>query len=286
MALNLTIPQINQKATTKDYVISLLSHDWPLTAKKLYNLMKKRYSHNVTYQAVYKVLQELLKQEIIKKTEQGYEINLYWLKEVHSFTEIVETNYYTKNRLRLIEGVKDARKEGNINILTFETLFDVEKYLYYLQKNYIQGSNKKEAICVHHNYEWRPLFYLRAEYNWIRKISDKGCRTYILCANNTAIDQWSASFYKSLGCKVKTKVNCASTCELMVFGNFVIQVYIPSLLKSSFDKYFIKIKKIEDINYNKLVEDIFEKKTEIQVVINKDKNIAEQIKEETLRNFS
>jgi hypothetical protein len=165
MALNLTIPQTGKSATTKDYIITVLGYDWPLSAKKIHNLIKKKYGYSATYQAVYKTLNSLLKEDVIEKKSDGYQLNLRWLKDMHRYTEIIETNYYTKNRLNLIEGIKEARSEGNINVLTFETLFDVEKYLYYLQKQYIHNTKKKEFICVHHNHEWRPLFYLRVHYS-------------------------------------------------------------------------------------------------------------------------
>jgi len=282
MGLTLTIPQIDGKATTKDYIISILGYDWPLTIKKIYNLVRKKYGHAVTYQAVYKTVNELNKKGVLEKKNNQYQIDLKWLKHLHMFTEVIESNYYTKDRLKLIEGVKDARKEGNINVLTFETLFDVEKYLYYLQKHYILSSKKKETICIHHNHEWRPIFYLRAEYNWIRKLKELGHETYILCAGNTAVDEWCSKFYKSIGCKIKMKSNCASTCEMMVFGDVVIQVYIPSEIKDLMKKRFSKM---NNINQKVLIEKIFEKKTDIKVIINKDKEIAEQVKKETLKKF-
>ncbi|MBU2441533.1 MAG: hypothetical protein KKA43_04330, partial [Nanoarchaeota archaeon] len=267
MTLNLILPQPGEKATTKDYIITILGFDWPLTIKKMFNLIKKRYAHKVTYQAVYKTVKELEEKGVIERKKQGYQINLKWLKDVHRYTETIETNYYTKNRLTLIEGIKDAKQEGNINILTFETLFDVEKYLYYLQKHYILSSKKKESVCVHHNHEWRPLFYLRAEYNWINKIASSGHKTYVLCAGNTIIDKWCANFYKSIGCNIKTGVNCASTCELIVFGDVVIQIYLPGEIKNYLNKYFSKCINIEKISHKDLIENVFEKKTEIKVII-------------------
>src|SRR4030043_224159 len=225
MALTLTLPQLGEKASTKDYVITILGYDWPLSIKKIFNLIKKRYGHNVTYQAVFKAVNELV-------------------------------------------------ASG-----------DVEKNLYYLQKHYVLSSKSKEVICVHHAHEWRPLFYLRAEYNWIRKLVGLGHKTYVLCAGNSLIDKWCSDFYKSIGCHIKLNVNCASTCELMVFGDMVIQVYLPSIIREEMEKEFSMIKELNRIDQKGLVESIFEKKTDIKVIINNDKDIAEQIRKESLRHF-
>lgn len=285
MSLTLTLPQLGEKATTKDYIITILGYDWPLNIKKIFNLIKKRYGHNVTYQAVFKAVNELVASGVVEKKQEGYQINLKWLKNLHSYTEVIEVNYYTKDRLKLIEGIKDAKKEGSINILTFETFFDVEKYLYYLQKHFILSSKGKEVICAHHSHEWRPLFYLRAEYNWIRKLIGLGHKTYVLCAGNTLIDKWCADFYKSIGCNVKLNVNCASTCELMVFGDEVIQVYLPSDIRVEMDKEFASMKDMGRLGQKALIEKIFEKKTDIKVIIQTDSEIAEQIRKETVKQF-
>jgi len=153
------------------------------------------------------------------------------------------------------------------------------------KKHYILSSKGKEIICIHHNQEWRPLFYLRAEYNWIRKLGELGHKTYILCAGNTLVDKWCANFYKSLGCSIKLNINCASTCETVVFGDILIQIYIPNEIKKGMQKYFSKIKGMEKINQKLLIDNIFEKKTDIKVIINKDAELAEQIKKDTLSHF-
>lgn len=285
MALTLTLPQPGKQSTTKDYVITILGYDWPLSIKKIFNLSKKRYAHKVTYQAVFKAVNELLDGGVLERNGEGYQINLRWLKQIHRYTESVETNYYTKNRLNIIEGVKDARKEGNINVLTFESFFDLEKYLYYLQKHHILSTKEKETVCVHHAHEWRPLFYLRAEYNWIRTLKKAGHSTFVLCAGNTPVDKWCADFYRSIGCNIRVGVNCASPCEMMVFGDTVIQIYLPGEIRDSLDKAFAKVDDLRKLSARALVEDVLEKKTEIKVFVNQDHDLAEQMRKDTLRHF-
>lgn len=285
MAFNLMLPQLNKEVSVKDCIISILSYNWPLTQKKLYNLIKKKYGKNITYQAVYKAIRDLLNIHVILKVKEGYQINTDWLNALHRYTEVVQSNYFIKNKVIALEGVKESKIEGNINVLTFATLFDAEKYLYYLQKEYISKSRGKEIICTHHSYEWRPLFYLRAEYNWIINMNKLNNKSYILCANKTVVDKWCAKFYKSLGFNIKLGVNCASTCEIIVLGDLVIQIYLPKHIKDKFNKKLNSIKTLDKINVSSLIKDIFEKECDIQIVINKDSKIAEQIKENTLSHF-
>ncbi|MBI4451719.1 hypothetical protein HY642_07130 [Candidatus Woesearchaeota archaeon] len=284
MAVNLAIPQLDKNSTTKDYVVTILSYDWPLTIKKLHSLIKKRYAKSVSYQAVYKVVHELVDQEVLQRTTEGYQIDLKWLKRVHGFTELVETNYYTKSRLNTIEGLKDSRSEGGITVLTFQTWFDVEKYLYYLQKHSVLSSPKKLDICVHHKHDWRPLFYLRAEYNWCRKLKEMGHGVHFLCAGSSAIDSWSAQFYRKLGVDVKNSVRCAETCELMVYDDAVIQIFVPADLSTALD-HLCKTSQPSDVDVPSVIKNIFEKQADIKVVINRDRKLAEQLISQTVSQF-
>ncbi|HII15396.1 MAG TPA: hypothetical protein HA362_03710 [Nanoarchaeota archaeon] len=283
MPFSLTLPALEKGASVKDYIISILSSDWPLTAKKLHISIKKRFGRNVTYQAVYKAVRELVGEGVLRQNNEGYEISEGWIKKLHSFTEIVQSNYFTKQKTTAIEGLKEARREGEINVLTFENYFDTEKYLYYLQKHSIFAS-KNKVICMHHLHEWAPLFYLRAEYNKALAAKGQGIKIYRICSGSTAADKWAASFYREMGYCVKTGVSCGDVCELLVVGDTVIQIYLPAELREKLSVLLGK-KRIEEVDIKRLASEVFEKKTAIEVVISSNVKIADQIREKTKAYF-
>lgn len=286
MGLNLYVPNIEiKKGNVKDLIVLLLSQEWPLTTKKIYLQLQKRYAKTCTYQAVFKALKELEENGVVERKEEGYMLNTKWLKEIQQFTKTIETRYFTKDRHNLMAGIKESKQEGNISILTFETIFDVEKYLYYLQKEYLQRSEKIKLICYHHKHEWRPIYYMRAEYNWVKKMQASKHKYYILCSGNTIVDKFCEKFYKSIGANIKLNVNCASTCELMIVDDLVIEIYLSSGLTKEMDKEFEKIKEIGQLKGAQLAMNIFEKKEDIQVVIRRDKSIAKQIQDYTTSFF-
>lgn len=268
--------------TTKDQIINVLSYDWPLSARKIYNLVKKRYGNGITYQAVYKAIVQMLQEKILAKTKEGYQLNLKWIKEIHDQTEMIRANYYSEQRATLL----DNENLDSIRVFIFKAWFDVEKYLYYLQKNYVKNSKEKQMICVHQSHEWQPLFYFRAEYNWFDSIAKQGHKTLKLCSGNSFADRWASEIYKKLGAKSKTNAKCADNCELMVFSDLVIQIYIPEELKRNLEQALNKVNKLENLDLNWLIKNVFEKETEIKVVINKDKKIADEIRKQTIRQFS
>ena len=283
MPFSLTLPALEKGASVKDYIISILSADWPLTAKKLHAAIKKRFGRNVTYQAVYKAVKELQDEGVLRQNSEGYEVSEDWIKKLHTFTEIVQSNYFTKQKTTAIEGLKAARKEGEINVLTFENYFDTEKYLYYLQKHSIFAS-KNKVICMHHVHEWAPLFYLRAEYNKALAAKGQGISIYRICSGNTPADKWAASFYRGMGYHSKTGVSCADVCELLVVGSTVIQIYLPAELREKLSLLLEK-KNVDELDIRRLASEVFEKRTAIEVVISSNEKIAGQIREKTMAYF-
>jgi len=269
--------------STKDQIINVLSFDWPLSVRNLYSVLKQRYSTKVTYQAVYKAIGQMVSEGILTRAKDGYALDLKWVKRIHDQTEIMRVNYFSEQHAAILD--RKSKSSDAIRVFIFRTWFDVEKYLYYLQKNHVLKSKEKQIICVHHRHEWRPLFYLRAEYNWSRQLSGLGHKTFVLCSGDSAADRWSAKFYNRMGGHVKLGANSAEPAEVMVFSDLVVQVYIPSNFSTALDREFRKAKALKDIDFLALIRDVFEKETEIKVVINKDKALADQIRKQTLAKF-
>lgn len=267
--------------STKEKIIELLSYNWPLSLRKIYYLLKKE-GITITYQAVHKAIHQLLEDNKLKKTDEGYIINLIWIKGIHDKTEIIRVNYFSKKRSFLTTG--NTGKE-EIQTFIFTTWFDLEKYLYYLQKKTLKSSIDKRSICVHHHHEWRPLFYLRAEYNWIVKLQSLGYDMYTICAGKTILDKWSKKFYESLGNKLLMGISLNGPSELIVFSDLVIEVYIPFEILEKFDNYLKKIKSIEELDHTWLIKNIFEKEIEIKVVVHKDKTLSDEVRKHIMSHF-
>jgi hypothetical protein len=291
---------ISNSDSTKGKIIEILSYEWPLSLRKIHYLLKKRGS-SVTYQATHKAITQLIGAKKLKKTYEGYTLNLEWIKEIHDKTEIIRVNYFSKKRSFLTLGEDDKE---NIQTFLFKNWFDLEKYIYYLQKKVLKNERKNQtsslktnsinfneidklklSICMHHHHEWRPLFYLRAEYNWIKWLKNAGYNLYTISAGKTVLDTWSKKFYENLDNNMIIGVGLNGPSEIIVFHDLVVQVYIPFELLDKLDAYLNKNKRIEELNTGWLIENIFEKETEIKVIINKDIRLADEIRNHTLAHF-
>jgi hypothetical protein len=275
--LNLIIPELNGKPkATKDFVITLLTREWPLTLRNIYYRIKKSYGYSASYQSVYKAVKELLDEGALIQKDKKYVINIDWIKNLQSFTDIVETNYYAKERLDTIGGIKDSNKESNTTVLEFESIFDMEKYLYYFTKTNLL-KKERETICWYNINEWRPTFYLRSEYNYYKKLIKKGHKCFILCSGKSEIENSAKNFYKSIGVSFKFSSD-RMVNNIVVFSDTVIQIFIPEELLKNIEKL------LQENNVNQLVK-ILESKTSIKVIITKDSSLAEIMKKKIISKF-
>lgn len=273
---NIIVPELNvNPKITKDAIINILTIEWPLSLKTIFNRIKKEYNYNYSYQAVFKAVKELVSSSVLNEKEKKYEINIEWIKKLQSFTDIVETNYYAKERLNSLSGVNESKQKADLIVLNFETLFDAEKYLYYFMKSELLKT-KNDTICMHLDLEWRPIFYLRSEYNYYRRLKTRGHKFYFLSSGKTYLESLCQKFYSSQGINYK-KTN-GFTNDTLAFKDYFISIYIPEQLKSKMKKMLERKSILELLK-------LLEEKTTIRVVINKDTSLSHEFKNKTLSIF-
>ncbi len=277
MSFNIVVPELmGRPKNTKDIVITLLTYEWPLTLKQIYNSIKKQYSYSLTYQAVYKAVKELCEKKSLIEKNKKYEINIDWIKKLQSFTDIVETNYYAKEKLHSIAGIKESKSNQDMTILNFETIFDAEKYLYYLMKTELFKTKNKE-VCYQVTHEWKPIFYLRAEYNYYTRLIGKGHKIYFVSSGSSYLEGLSKNFYESIGVHFKIS-EFNQVQDNIAFNDFFIQTFIPDELKKEM-KLNLKNKDVL-----KLLKTL-NKHSSIKMIINKDKHLADEFKKQIVSQF-
>lgn len=276
MSIQVTLPEFGQKLGTKDQIISILSRRWPLNIKKIHNQLKKQYRSPTTYQAVHKAVLDLEKQRVLVKQEKEYQINIKWLNDISRFASSVKENYLEREELPIPEGIKHLPVEGLINVLTFNTILEADYFV-------VNFETKTDKIRVGHaRHFWWALFYLQKSFDMRTK--EVLNRTYGLCRGDTILDRWCVNFENSIGMHSKTCPEIAGTCDLYVYDDYVIQVYFPLDLIEKIDDIYKKTN-IIDLDFRMMFKEIFEKPTEVQVVINKNPKLADTIRKKTLEYF-
>lgn len=176
----------------KDKIITILTTNHPLTAKKIYNNLKKNHKLSITYQATHKALKELLKSEIIIVQEREYEINLMWIRKIQKFSEFVNKEYTSKinkNKIKVIsfdlggcisdnafdeliwrtEIPKIYAKENKI---TFKKAFSLVTSEYQRLKGKIEGWKNVNFWFNHFRFKKKPEDLMKNMKNYIKHYDD------------------------------------------------------------------------------------------------------------------
>ncbi len=95
MAISILDMGNTKKRNVRETIISILSKQYPLTIKKIYSLVKKEYKLDVTYQAVFKLVKEMLKDNILQNgdTEMEYQLNISWIKQLEDELSVIKKSY-------------------------------------------------------------------------------------------------------------------------------------------------------------------------------------------------
>jgi len=76
----------------KNIVISVLSRQWPLSARRIYKEVLSDH-FQITYQGVHKALRQLREQGIVRRTEEGHQIDSNWIDRLEAYSGFLRSNY-------------------------------------------------------------------------------------------------------------------------------------------------------------------------------------------------
>lgn len=271
MALNLFVPEIGSRReghSVKDLVVLILSSEFPLSLKQIHHLVVRKYGADSSLQATFKAISYLVENGVVGKSGKNYSLSRKWISGLKSFVSDLESNYRNGAGLPVIE------ENGNLS-LEFETIADVDRFIFSKLESYPKGE-KKVVSKMFLEHLWWPLFYSFKEYLVIKQISEK-IDLEIFCRGDTVIDRWCAKYYSGFGFKVKTGVRHRHECDLIIFGDYVIQIFYPKKVMRKIKETFSRHREISSIKLTEFYPRIFEKKVKVEVLINKSNVLAKQL---------
>jgi DNA-binding Lrp family transcriptional regulator len=266
------ITQIGKKST-RGAILEILTENFPLTAKKIYNKIKASGS-SVTYHAVYDRISELVKEKVLKKVELQYMINPKWVKETNKKLDKIKINYLTA----VDEHLKDIGNISKAMVLTFKTYRQLIKY----EKNYKfkalakLDDDEKLTMCWITNHIVALLVDPIHYGNIHKEVSHKKYQSYLVSIGNTPLDKSIAKFVSSYPeiVKIKTGVKNVAKVNVGVYNNTILFFVQPHEIEKELEKFFKTTKSFEKMNVKKLNK-ILDKPTNCHIIIINDKDIAE-----------
>jgi len=280
--LNITLPQLDEHKKVKDLVISILAMRHPLSSKKTYNEIKRRYGYSVTYQAVHKTIAQLLEHGILVKEDMEYSINMQWIDEISNFVDRLKESYETHKKYPF--GVIDMQTSENMQMIVFNNFLSAELFNLRLVDKYCSNPKNKAPYCAHVQHIKRPIFQSGQAYETLKIFKKTKMGKYILVQGNTLLDRWCVNFYDGAS-NYRLGVDVAKDHETYIFGDTFTHLYIPAKLCKEVDFVYNNTKTISDVKMPKIYDSIYEKNFKVQLLIYKNPEIAEQLRQKTLSYF-
>ena len=247
--------------STKEKIIEILSEEWPLSAKKIYNKLTKNYRLSLTYQATHKALKELNENNILEKRKEGYLPNKEWVKKLGEMGN------------KMIDELKKPNKknEGEIyHKIKFNNHSEFIKWTFEFMKERIDKDGRLDMI-----------FYFRhvPAPNSVSNDDLKNLNPYlskikwtIFSGGTTPLDKWSAKYWQKLGIKVKLGQDIPTNDRMIIMNDYVINVFSSKEDLLAWDKAYSG--EINKINLHDTIKGILNSKYKTTITIIKDKELA------------
>ena len=271
-----------KEKSTKNLIISVLTDEWPLKAKAIYNKVKAKNEKQITYQAVFKTIKAMMDDGVLHESEGMYSLNLSWIIESKEFFDHIEKVYIDN-------------KGGNIPYSKAH-LHDRVRYEFYttldlavfIVKYFLSFPNPdKKPITLRWFTSYTMIGQPKASIEKIRKVASE-TDVYAIGKHNTRYDKFAAKAYQILAKRIKIKigVDCPDDFDYIVVGDYVGRVFFSPEIKKSINRFRWESRTISSFNLNRLLNIMYQEiKTPNIMIVEKDPEIANQVRQEIMSYF-
>lgn len=279
MTYAIDLPNLNSNdKSVKDLTINALLTDWPLSLNALFHLMKKRYNLGVSYQAVHKAMNDLVKSNVVLRNGKKYQLSTVWIKDVKDFATRLEASYSNKDPLSVWDS------DANLHSFSFNSYYELNRFMLAGIQRFLCSPEYKDLIVAKH---WQlslwPLFIRPEDYHILEKITNPK-RVYVTIRDSSVVAKFSRNFFRRLGVNYKIGVDLEQNFDFCVIGDSVLQIYYPGQILNDFARLFLSTKDMNNINTRAALK-IFERQEKIDVLVIKNRSIAEALSRRVISQF-
>jgi len=263
-----TILLINEKkSSTKSFIIRIVLLVENININQIKSMLKKDFNKNISYQAIRKVLLELIESEVIIKNDNNtYRINKVWVLQLKEAINIIEKTVSKQKKIKRID--KDTEQ------ITFKNLNDLGYFILFGLENQYFASGKEHKTYIYIEHLWIP-FSNPERRDKVKELFTNN-NVNILIKNNSLGDKMLSKWYNKCA-KVKLNIDMQTPCQYMLRNDCVIQIFMDEELKIKMNNLY-KLKGVINLNLFQELIDITNKEYGIEVIITRNKKIADQIK--------
>lgn len=236
-------PALGGQPNTKQAIISILSNEWPLSAKQLYQKVTKETNKQLTYQAVHKILNQLAEQQIILKHNQAYQLNPQWITQIKNFGQTIDHVY--SNESGKIDLPKDLSQPFKIEFKDVSA-YPITLGNILISKKLTGGKTEPSFALLQHGL-W-PLRFNFLDYEVLLRCA-KANPMNVAIIGSLPFDKWITKQYLLGGFEkvkygVKTPMNDSN---FVIHGDGIIQMEYPPETLQFIEEIYTNMDSLSDL---------------------------------------
>lgn len=274
---SISLMKFNSKASSKQKIISILSEQWPLSSKEIFEKLKREYSHEISYQGVHKSVLELTEENIIQRDGSKYKLNTEWLLENRKFFEKTQQNY-KENREKV-----DPNFEGTITF-EFDNYSKCMVWLAELFSSRVLDTRGEKTLIGLLKYGWWPLNFKFEDFLLLMKMMGQRTNGYPIIKIKTPFGEWIMEQYKKAGAKgwaFDEKLELKN--NIVIQGDFILEIEFEPEFEEYIMKTYSQLHTLEDLLKFYITKK--EPKTKIKVKITKNPTLAALMEKQIMEKY-
>jgi hypothetical protein len=265
---------------SRSWIVHILSKEWPLPAKEIYNRIHRANGSEITYQGIHKSIRQLESEGVLHKVQSRYSLSPDWISSLRKFGLELEDALKGRRSLHLGEISQNSSVQ-----LVFDSFIDffywaIEEALE--QKAKSEGPFSSYALTYH---PWPALSISKAQYSSLKSLFSGG-EHFIACKGNGRLDKSLMSVWKAAGAKIALGAESPKSSDTFAFGDFVLQVFPSHKAKKGLRDIFSGQ---DHLNGRALVEYCrlyFESQDPVTVLVSRNAELSSQMREGVMSEFS
>ena len=281
MTIDITIPGFGAEKTAKDLVVSLLADEYPLSAKQITNKIKSKFNVSVTFQGVYKAINQLIENGVLIKEKKNIQINKDWITNAKAFVDSLQKKYFEETKASSESAIGE-----DIQVYYFDNLISLDKFWNKILENLFKNNSiGDEYLTQQSGHIWYVLGQLEEESAILHIIKEKKLKFYTISTGNTFLDKWSGRYYESQNFFYSTnKKKSPNNHYFIIYGDYIMESIYPEELSDELDKVYDHVNEITDLNLSELIH-VLRKKAQLKITVMKNAILAQRLRKDILKHF-
>lgn len=257
----------------RNKIIHLLAKHDHLRAKKIYHLL----GLDVSYQAVFKMIKQMVTEEILDKNGLDYFLNPNYINEMIQFVD--ELNLNEKDQYF---SIYNKVMEGEVVEEIFQKRVDMFEFISSFL-NYMSVKKPHKYTLIHANNIFCLLNSTQKTHDNVKSLVDNS-NVYVVIKQNSEWADAVSKIWKRLRLNIKTGINFGGK-DTYVYDNIVMRVVTEGDGVDELKELARNTQKMSGLNVTELLYNVFEKNVRIKLEIAKDTRAANQLREKMLHEF-